>query len=70
MKYPQVIKKLKRLGCEEVLPSKPGSHRLWYNPNTGKETNIPDWGSKDLKKGTLFSAIKKLGIDRKDFDKA
>ncbi|MYC77066.1 type II toxin-antitoxin system HicA family toxin [Candidatus Poribacteria bacterium] len=67
MKYREVTKRLKRLNCEEVLPRKPGSHRIWWNLETDTEATIPDWGSKDLKTGTLHSALKKLGIDYKTF---
>lgn len=63
MNYRRLSKILKKAGCKEILPRKGGSHRLWYNPSTGIETNIPDWGSKDLKKGTLETVIKRLGID-------
>lgn len=43
MKYKQFVGLLARhFDCEEILPRKPGSHRLWYNPNAGMYTNIPD----------------------------
>lgn len=70
MKYKQFVGLLARhFDCEEILPRKPGSHRLWYNPNTGMYTNIPDHQAKDLKRGTIRSTVKQLGIDWKDFDK-
>ena len=67
MKYREVAKKLKRLGCEQIRIKKSGSHRIWFNPNTKKEIAIPDWQGKDLKKGTLRNAIKQLGIDYQEF---
>ena len=70
MKYKQLVSILvDSFNCEEVLPRKSGSHRLWYNPNTQLYSNIPDHRSKDLKKGTIRSTIKQLGISWKDFDK-
>jgi hypothetical protein len=31
---------------------------------------LPDWGSKDLKQGTLRAAVRDLGIDWKEFVQA
>jgi hypothetical protein len=43
------------------------SHRKWHNPATGDATVIPDWGSKDLKLGTIRAAVRQLGVDWKKF---
>jgi len=43
-----------------------GSHRLYYNPLTGKTIVIPVHGGKDLKKGTYFEILKQSGIDKSD----
>ena len=67
MKYRQIAKKLTKLGCEEIESRRSGSHRIWFNPDTGAETCIPDWRGKDLKQPTLRSALKKLGIDYQTF---
>lgn len=67
MNYRKATQKLKQLGCEEIPTKKSGSHRSWFNPSTNGKTTIPDWGSKDLKTGTLRNAIKQLGIDYKKF---
>ena len=67
MTYRQATKKLRRLGCRELPRRKRGSHRKWHNPATGGFTIIPDWGSKDLKTGTLRAAVKLLGLDWKQF---
>lgn len=69
MKYREITKKLKKLGCKQVPTKKTGSHRIWENTETKKETAIPDWGNKDLKKGTLRNIIRELGINPKDFYK-
>jgi len=31
---------------------------------------VPDWGSKDLKTGTVRAAVKQLGLDWEEFKKA
>ena len=69
MRYREVEKKLKKLGCIE-LKSKGGSHRKWINPALGRGSPVPDWGSKDLKAGTLRSAVKLLGFEWDEFIKA
>ncbi|AMW31431.1 type II toxin-antitoxin system HicA family toxin, partial [Arthrospira platensis] len=51
------------LGCQELPRRGGGSHRKWLNPNTGQASALPDWGSRDLKIGTLRSALRQLGID-------
>ncbi|MCC6327799.1 MAG: type II toxin-antitoxin system HicA family toxin [Acidobacteria bacterium] len=55
-------RKLKNLGRYEVSTKTAGSHRKWINPKTNQGAAIPDWGSKDLKNGTLRGAIKQLGF--------
>jgi len=50
MKYREVTKKLKSLGCAELSNKRKGSHRNWINPKakTVAPIPVPDWGSKDL----------------------
>ena len=67
MTYRDATRKLRKLGCRELPRRKPGSHRKWHNPATGGFTTLPDWGSKDLKMGTLRSAVRLLGLDWKAF---
>lgn len=66
MKYREVEKKLRKLGCVEIK-SKGGSHRKWINPIANSGAPVPDWGSKDLKMGTLRAAIKQLGLEWDEF---
>ena len=66
MKYRNLAKRLKNLGCQELRQAK-GSHRYWRNPKTGQVTGVPDWGGKDLKPGTVRGIIRNLGISRKEF---
>jgi mRNA interferase HicA len=66
MRYREITKRLKRLGCYEIRQGK-GSHRIWHNPETGQVAAVPDWGSKDLAPGTVRAIIRELGISRKEF---
>lgn len=66
MRYHEVAKRLRDVGCQELRAGK-GSHRIWYNPATGKMASVPDWGSKDLAPGTLRAILRELGIKRSEF---
>jgi len=70
MKYRDAGRKLRALGCQELLRRSPGSHRKWYNPATDRIASLPDWGSKDLKVGTLRAVVRQLGLDWKAFQDA
>lgn len=65
MNYREFAKKLRENGCREIKRRGGGSHRKWFNPDTGKGTTIPDWGQKDLKAGTISAVLKQLGINKK-----
>jgi len=69
MNYKELTRKLRALGCHEIPRRSGGSHRKWFNPTLGKGTVIPDWGSKDLKQGTIRGILRQLGIDSDDFEK-
>jgi mRNA interferase HicA len=68
MKYREVARKLTALGCHELPRKGGGSHRKWYNPATNRSTVVPDWGSRDLKLGTVRGAVRQLDIDWTTFD--
>jgi predicted RNA binding protein YcfA (HicA-like mRNA interferase family) len=70
MTYRDATRKLKALGCVEIPRRSGGAHRKWLNPATQRITTLSDWGSKDLKLGTLRAAIRQLGIDWPDFENA
>ena len=74
MRYREVAKKLSKLGCLETSSSgrSGGSHRKWYNPEQTPivVVSVPDWGSKDLKTGTLRRIVKDLGFDWEEFTNA
>jgi len=70
MKYRDIARKLRKLGCEEIPRRGGGSHRKWVNPSTGDFAAVPDWGAKDLKIGTLRHIISQLGLDWETFKRA
>ena len=43
---------------------------MWRNPVTRKTALVPNWGSRDLKPGTIAQIRRDLGIDKRDFDQA
>ncbi len=70
MTYRDAARKLKALGCVEILRRGGTSHRTWFNPQTQGVTSLPDWGGRDLKLGTVRAALRDLGIDWQAFQKA
>jgi len=70
MTYREATQKLRALGCQEIQRRGGGSHRKWLNPVNQQIAVLPDWGSKDLKTGTLHAAVRQLGIEWSDFEKA
>jgi predicted RNA binding protein YcfA (HicA-like mRNA interferase family) len=69
MNYGELTRKLRRLGC---YPTRfgAGSHEIWRNPETGRQTPIPYHASKDIGPGLLSRILRQLGIDRRAFDAA
>ncbi len=68
MRYREVARKLAALGCTEIPRKGGGSHRKWQNLATNRSTVVPDWGGRDLKKGTVRGAVRQLGIDWPAFE--
>jgi predicted RNA binding protein YcfA (HicA-like mRNA interferase family) len=69
MKYREIARKLRKLGCEEIPRRGKGSHRKWLNRATGRGTVIPDHGAKELKTGTVRAIVNQLGLELKEFEK-
>ena len=55
-------RKLRALGCEERPRRGRGSHRIWRNPLTGGSAVVPDYGSRDLRIGTIRVVLRNLGV--------
>ena len=60
-------RKLRALGCEEHSRRGRGSHRIWRNPLTGGSAVVPDYGSRDLRVGTVRSVLRNLGVGWEEF---
>ena len=69
MKYSELTRKLKRLGCYFTRYGA-GSHEIWRNPATGKQVPIPYHRSKEIGPGLLSRLLRELGVDHDEFDKA
>ncbi|MXW93948.1 MAG: type II toxin-antitoxin system HicA family toxin [Acidimicrobiaceae bacterium] len=67
MKYREAARKLSKLGCREIARRGSGSHRKWFNPQTQRHAVLPDWGGRDLKVGTVRSAVNQLGLNWNEF---
>lgn len=70
MRYREVARKLRALGCEELPRRRSTSHRKWHNPALGRIAPVPDWGGKDLKTGTIRHIVRQLGLDWETFRQA
>jgi predicted RNA binding protein YcfA (HicA-like mRNA interferase family) len=70
MNYREASRKLQALGCVELSRKGGGSHRKWHNPATNRSTVLPDWSGRDLKTGTVRSAVRQLGIEWSAFERA
>jgi predicted RNA binding protein YcfA (HicA-like mRNA interferase family) len=66
MKYAELARKLRKLGCSPTRYGA-GSHEIWRNPATGKQTSIPYHRSKDIGPQLLASILRQLGVDRDEF---
>ena len=69
MNYRDLTRKLRRLDCEFDRRAK-GDHEIWINGATQSRTTIPDWGSRDLRAGTIARILRDLGISRVQFRQA
>lgn len=55
----EIIRLLERNGFQLIRSN--GSHRIYRNPNTGKQTVVP-YHNKALKPGTENSILKQAGL--------
>ncbi|HHD92677.1 MAG TPA: type II toxin-antitoxin system HicA family toxin [Candidatus Portnoybacteria bacterium] len=64
--YRQIAKVAKKLGFYLCRQAK-GSHEIWRRDSDGRQTTIPNHGSKPLKRKTLKSILDDLGITLDEF---
>jgi len=69
MKYAELTRKLRRLGCYFTRYGA-GSHEIWRNPASGKQVPIPYHRSKEIGPELLSRILRQLGVDRENFDQA
>ena len=69
MTYRELTRKLRRLECRFDRQGH-GDHEIWINVQTDATASIPNWGSRDLKPGTLRAILRRLGISREEFERA
>ena len=60
-------RKLRALGCEELSRRGRGSHRIWRNALTGGSAVVPDFGTRDLRIGTIRAVLRNLGVGWGEF---
>lgn len=65
LKAKEVVKGLKAIGFVEKRIT--GSHIIMKNPKNNKIVVIPTHGTKDIKRGTLFSIIKQAELSVEEF---
>ncbi|MDE2788069.1 MAG: type II toxin-antitoxin system HicA family toxin [Chloroflexota bacterium] len=68
MTYRELTRKLRRLGCYFDRQGR-GGHEIWMNADSRTRTTIPNWGSRDLRPGTIGAILHDLGISRDDFER-
>ncbi|MGQ9625479.1 MAG: type II toxin-antitoxin system HicA family toxin [Anaerolineae bacterium] len=61
MRYGELVRRLRKLGCEYDRPAG-GSHEIWWNPQTGGRAVIPKHKGREIPTGTLTSILKDLQI--------
>jgi predicted RNA binding protein YcfA (HicA-like mRNA interferase family) len=64
MRYAELVRKLRRLGCEFVREAS-GSHEVWQNPSTGGITVIPHH-NREIAPKTLSSILRHLDLKQED----
>jgi len=66
--YRQVTKVARKLGFYFCRQAK-GSHEIWRRDSDGRQTTIPNHGSKPLKRKTLKSILKDFSITHEEFSR-
>ena len=64
--YRQVVKVVRQLGFYFCRQAK-GSHEIWRRASDGRQTTIPNHGSKPIKRKTLKSILRDLIITPDEF---
>lgn len=61
MKYTELQKKLKKIGCYDTGDQQAG-HPVWYSPLTGKTFQMSNHESQEVATGTLKKIMRDAGL--------
>lgn len=64
-RYRDIVRRLKQFGFVFDRQAA-GSHEIWYNPQTGRYTTIPNHPG-DLPEGTLRAILRQAGVTPDQF---
>ncbi len=62
MKYNELARKLKEIGCRDTGEQANG-HPLWFSPKTGRTFRMSNHGSKEVPTGTLRQIKRDSGLE-------
>ena len=68
MRYSELRRKLRRLGCEPLRQAG-GSHEVWWRPGTDLRTVVPNHPSREIPTGTLRAILSDLGLTLDDLNR-
>ena len=60
MKSSELIRLVERAGWIEIRQK--GSHKIFYNIDTGESVSVPYHSSREVPKGTAIKVLKKIGL--------
>ncbi len=69
MRYGELRRKLRKLGCEPLRQAG-GSHEIWWRPDTDYRTVIPNHATREIPNGTLQAILKDLGLTLQDLTRS
>ena len=67
MRYSELTRKLRRLGIEFRRQAR-GSHEVWWDPRRKLYTLIPNHPGREIKKKTLATILRDLGLKEEDLE--
>ena len=68
MRYSELRRKLRKLGCEPLRQAG-GSHEIWWLPGTELRTVVPNHSSQEIPTATLRAILKDLGFTLDDLNR-
>ena len=66
--YKEIARVAKKLGFV-LYRSARGSHEVWRRDSDGRQTTIPNHGSRNLKRRTMKAILDDLGINTAEFSR-